>query len=269
MIRSVCLVTSSSGLVALLATACTSPEVEGAPPEVDRGGVSIQQLVTDNGWDMVAATPSMNAYDNYVSGTVTFSRSSGPTTRAAGACLLNQARGSDWQTIPCSTANDCSGVAIPAGGARYCVAPNATGSKTCWIRPGSASDYCTGSPALGGAPIGPGSYTTPTRSATFAGTYTAQRSWLLYGCFAGCSAISGSLSSTVDRSSKCYAEGHYWDGDATCWETAEEHCAAIGGWWANDTCYEDYEVYECETRSVSGTLCLYYQWYDQQCNCVI
>lgn len=159
------------------------------------------QLVTsvnaDGTWTGNAATPVVSAgtsnSNDRVQGSATFT---GPTgaTRKLGVCLLQFAGGL------CNSVSDCSNspAVLPTGGARYCTGQNGGAQKHCYFRPGSQSAYCAGSPALGGAAVAPGTYTTP--QIVVANTSSGSV-WLSYGCFEGCA--------TTDPSSSSWGNAQY------------------------------------------------------------
>lgn len=121
-----------------------------------------------------------------LSGRASFSAPAG-STRKAGVCML-QLTGAG-----CNTVADCatSPATLPPGGARYCVNVDNAGYKQCGFRPGSATSYCAGSPALSGNPaVAPGTYTTPRRTVP---NYTE---FVSYACFEGCGASDPSVSSS-------------------------------------------------------------------------
>jgi hypothetical protein len=174
---------------------CAGAEV-GEAPSADTDTMESQQVIYNTNaqgiWSSEAWTPSQNV--NFgISGGGTFGVTDQVVkqpTRRMGVCLLKQ--GSPGAGTTCNTVADCTAAPtnLPAGGFRYCVAPDGVGAKKCYVRPGPASSYCVGTPALAGSPpIAPGSYTTPT-------TYTAVvGKWISYGCFEGCSATDPSSSS--------------------------------------------------------------------------
>jgi hypothetical protein len=262
-----------AALAAAVATACAAPDADGdgEAPELNPDGLAAQQQVSDSGWTMdvqpIAMSP-MGPSGGEVYGAVVFARTSGASIRSAGACLLNEAVSSAGLPVDCTTVTDCAGVQLPTGGFRYCLAHSGTSQKTCWIRPGSSVDYCTGSPASGGAAIAPGTYFTNSVPATVAGQYSEQQRWVMYGCFAGCTTIPGSLWYAESLQQHCAWWNGYWDSQR-CWESEEARCTYYGNIWQGGACYGDQQTADCESQSVQGTSCLYYQWYDAECHCVI
>lgn len=109
-------------------------------------------------------------------------------TRKMGVCALKLGGGT------CSTVADCSGfpATLPTGGARYCTQAEGDTAKRCYFR-GASTSYCAGSPALGGAAVAPGTFTTPSLSAG------RESTWLSYGCFEGCAATDPSVSSAAEH----------------------------------------------------------------------
>jgi hypothetical protein len=106
-------------------------------------------------------------------------------------CLV-QRYVSDGEAVTCDTTDDCNSApfALPAGGSRYCVAPNNSGTKFCHYRPGNRADYCAGSPALELAPVRADSY-----RIDIAAPQGSQ--WLALACFNACADLPPSISGSV------------------------------------------------------------------------
>jgi hypothetical protein len=172
--------------------ACAAGEaVDSEAPGLDPNGLEESQVITsvnaDGTWTANALTPVKPGYE--VSAVATFTGPPGKTRRMGVCALL---RGSAGAGTTCNTVADCSGAPalLPAGGFRYCVAPNGTGTKKCFYRPGPPAQYCTGTPAMAGnPPIAPGTFYTPSTS------YTGL--WISYACFEGCAATDPSSSSAM------------------------------------------------------------------------
>jgi hypothetical protein len=182
----------------VLASGCASAGVVEAP-EVDEEGAGPSYSISNNGWTMTATQPTKNG--SWIFGGVQLTRTSGPTVRPAGACLLSVYVNAAANPVTCNSVADCSSYpsSIPAGGYRYCAPFDASGPKFCMYRPGAQASYCTGTPATG-LPIAPGTYGTPgaiwdsawsVPMAPPAGLHYA--SWASLGCFAGCTATDPSV----------------------------------------------------------------------------
>lgn len=163
------------------------------PPVGADEGVSELQTVTVGAWTATGLKP-LNVGDPYwpeVMGGASFTGPSGQTNKM-GLCLLKvtgtSCTGGTQAQIDaqCHTASGVTSSPDAYGQFNYCFAPNGTGSKKCAYRPGNQAHLCAGSPALGGAAIGPGTYWTP--------TVTASGVFISYACFAGCSASDPSAS---------------------------------------------------------------------------
>lgn len=172
---------------ALAAVGCAAPApVDSATPEESElsAEATIYSSNADGTWSATAYAPAQESTEiAKASGVATFTGPWGKT-RKMGVCMLKR------DGAACSTVADCAGIAVPTGGARYCTQAEGDTSKRCWIRPGPSTSYCAGSPALGGAAVSSGTYTTPQaggRSTT----------WLSYACFEGCSATDPSVSSSA------------------------------------------------------------------------
>jgi TolB-like protein/DNA-binding winged helix-turn-helix (wHTH) protein/Flp pilus assembly protein TadD len=133
------------------------------------------------------ATASAIAGENAVSGLVIFTGPVGKT-RQMGMCLV-QRYASDANSVACDTVDECSSTpqVLPAGGSRYCVAPNNSGAKYCHYRPGEKAEYCVGSPTLDLAPTAADSYRIDIAAAP--GTQ-----WLSLACFNACAEIPPAIS---------------------------------------------------------------------------
>jgi hypothetical protein len=137
---------------------------------------------------------------NMYEGQATFTGPAG-ATRRMGACALREYR-VGGNAVACNTAADCGGApaTLPAGGFRYCVAPNNVGVKTCFYRPGAPSNFCAGTPANGNVPI-------PAQTLYTRGSGPAGTRWLTYACFEGCTATDPSSSSVAVPLAGCYMCG--------------------------------------------------------------
>lgn len=200
------------GLVML--TAC-GDAAEGLAPEVGGDALEVQQTVNStNANGTWSATASFVYSSGYKARTVF----TGPTgkTRAMGLCALKLYN--ETSPVACTTTANCTSAptSLPTGGARYCIAPENSGQKYCYYRPGGPTTYCAGSPALGGTPVGPGTYTVPTASPSGA--------WASYGCFEGCVSVVGS--STVMPLS-AWTDGY--SGNASSFATTIATASAWGG----------------------------------------
>lgn len=177
-------------------TGCAASDVAdvSAPAEV---GLEETQIVystnADGTWSSDAQAPGFaqtpGTYTYEGAGAAVFTGPSGKT-RKLGVCVLKQYMPSS--PTACNTVADCGSApsSLPAGGARYCTAENNSGQKTCFFRPGSAANWCAGSPANGGVAVAPGYYQTPLFSAGL-----ATQKYISYGCFEGCAATDPSSSS--------------------------------------------------------------------------
>jgi hypothetical protein len=210
-----------AGLVALLATAaCESGDTESVAPvaELDTTGAqgTVWSANAQGWWSATAQVPDVPStfvgeggytYFNF-RGSAVFDGPAG-ATRRMGVCLLAHMGGVGG--IACSTAADCG---TPSGGNfYYCADPYSTGNKQCYVRPGSQTAYCGGSPALpGNAPIAPATIYTPQFTASY-GNY-----WVSYACFEGCATTDPSTSSIG------YIYGPQYLGDP------------CGGNWCGDVC---------------------------------
>jgi hypothetical protein len=188
------------GVLLMATVGCSVEPIDEvtAVPAAETDTVESQQVVystvAGKTWSSTAWTPTGSIYDG-VTGGGTFEarwrvRAGENPSRRMGACLLKQ--GTGGAGVTCNTTADCnnSPSSLPAGGFRYCVAPDGVGAKKCYFRPGPASSYCAGTPALpGNPPVAPGNYATPTI------TTGVQGKWISYGCFEGCSATDPSSSS--------------------------------------------------------------------------
>jgi hypothetical protein len=228
-----------AGLVAIALAACSS-ETSSTAPDVDDDGIETLQSVSDSGWTMTAATPEGTTGANFtMDGTVRASISwSGAGSRATGACLIVRVEvggytsqnscgmvESEWsEPVPCTTASQCAGYNVPSG-AVYCTAPNNSGPKYCYVRPGSQADFCVGTPATGAPVAAPATMTTAWKSAWAYGSgyvrnnwYDCQVdhggseahhvNWLMYGCFAGCNAQGPTPTPSVSSGLAFYSD-HY------------------------------------------------------------
>jgi hypothetical protein len=149
-----------------------------------------QPVTSSNDDGIWTALTSAAGGKGSVSGRVAFTGPAGKT-RGMGMCLLQQYRSPEGQ-VACNTADDCDAApaVVPAGGHRYCLAPNNNGPRTCHVRPGDRETYCIGSPALGLARIEPGTYSLDV--AAPAGTQ-----WVAIACFEGCAETAPSISATA------------------------------------------------------------------------
>jgi hypothetical protein len=196
-----CAFTILSTFAGVVACSNVTPDTSDVDVDVDVDGLEQSTAITDNGWTMTSLTPTANVVGSGAStiyGGVTFARTSGPTTRKAGVCLLSvYLTQSTGMKQVCNTVADCGSypTTLPAGGFRYCAAYDAGGTKFCMYRPGSPANFCTGTPANGGLDIAPGTYSTPTKLVSSgwevqlnapAPSNMRLSIWESYGCFAGC-----------------------------------------------------------------------------------
>jgi hypothetical protein len=228
-----------AGLTAIALAACAS-ETSSTAPDVADDGIETLQSVSDSGWTMTAAAPEGSVGYGTVRASISWT---GTGARPTGACLLmrveeggyssqNQCGMVDFewtQPVPCTSASECTRFNVPSGNA-YCTAPNNSGQKYCYIRPGSQADFCVGSPVEGGVPLtAPASRTTAWKSAwaygggyernswydcreNYGGSQNSFTRWVMYGCYAGCSAafptpsVSSELLFSVDQYGQEYAQ---------------------------------------------------------------
>lgn len=167
----------------------------GEAPSSDADALETMQQITvwidNNGfWTADALSPVAGAHGK-VSARATFT---GSGTTKAGVCLLQKYVDTANVSTPCTTVDDCAFAPydLPTGGARYCTAPNGTGQKYCFFRPGSQTSFCAGSPAQGGAAIAADTLYTPLRALSQSGVEV-----LSYACFGGCSVYDPSSSGSV------------------------------------------------------------------------
>lgn len=206
--------TLMAAATAMSLVACANEQETGddaTAPTLETDTLGVQQTVTCSagtcsGFTIASARPQGNAGTMTQHGSFTLS---GGTTKA-GVCLVNQVWTGGFNaahTVTCSTKADCSSYnPDPVNGDAYCGAPDNSGQPTCWIRPGSQSSWCAGSPAISGNPaVGAGTYTTPDQAAfgtnvsssTFCSwngsSYVCQTSsiWMSLGCFSGCTGVGG------------------------------------------------------------------------------
>jgi hypothetical protein len=186
-----CAACSSDGglLVDAAATAADAATPADAPaPAPD---AAVPQVVELGGWTVTAETPALSTDGTMVTGSVTFARQSGSDTRGGGACLVADLNNS----FPCSTAEDCASLPLPAGGYHYCVPVNGAGPSSCWTRP--SGDPCTRSPSRT-----PGTYATSETDARVDGAATT---WMTLACLAADGAPMGCASG--DPTMYVYATG--------------------------------------------------------------
>lgn len=180
---------------------CATPTDAEAPDSAD-DGLEAAQLVTnvnaDGTWTADALAPTM--WDDTETGTgMGYGRATftGPTgkTRKMGACLLRS-----YGSTACTSVANCGSApaTLPTGGARYCTAPGGSGTKYCYYRPGTAANWCAGSPANGGTAVSPGTFTTPTQGVPYGVNFIS------YGCFEGCTASDPSSSSVAKAKMNMY-----------------------------------------------------------------
>lgn len=199
----------------VLGTACTTDLADEAPSPTDDAALDTAAWVystnADGTWGAKAGAPVNNLYGNQVRGAATFTGPSGKT-RKMGACILRQGLLND-AVVPCAGGTQaqvdaqCAGLNVGTGGNRYCTQADGSGSgqKYCFVRPGTQTQYCGGSPALSGQAIAPGTVTTP-----WVGT-TTNSYWLTYACFEGCSATDPSSSSAMMTEYNLgWCETHNW-----------------------------------------------------------
>jgi len=149
-----------------------TPDVADVEPDTSTEGT------TSQGWVVTAHTPELAATGDMVTGSMTFTRSSGAETRGGGVCLVADLH----DAIPCETREDCVAALPPfsedyfLGGFYYCAAAAEDVASRCWTRPGSAPAYCTR-----GSAHEPGTITTPAVPALVGGEATL---WMSYACMA-------------------------------------------------------------------------------------
>jgi hypothetical protein len=206
--------------VVIFASACAEPP-EADAPSLEDDGVEPLQTVTsvnaDGTW--VADASFINQTVNNIYAGASFTGPSGKTRRM-GVCALKQFQ--ENNPVACATVADCNSApsSLPAGGFRYCVAPNNVGQKYCFYRPGSPASYCAGSPAqAGNPPIAPGTYYTPSTAGSGC--------WISYACFEGCattdpSSSTGGLSVQVSPS--------YFSGNASSFTAVGISTTPLGGY---------------------------------------
>lgn len=184
---------------------CAAPGAEDAPSTED--GLEPSQLVTSGSWTAYAQGYSSEMGDAFGA----YATFTGPanTSRKVGTCALRQYLNSSVP-VTCTTAADCGSApsSLPTGGARYCTAPDGVGTKKCFYRPGSATSYCAGSPALGGAAMTADSSGYVWLDKTVSAASNTR--WISYACFEGCAATDPSSSSTVVVQPSCKWVGGVW-----------------------------------------------------------
>jgi hypothetical protein len=182
---------------AVVLVACASAEDSASEvPSLDTDAVEGQQVVTsinaDGTWTADAWRPGQetSSFPIYVRGGAHFAGPAGKTRRM-GVCGLQEGKTAAQVAKPCTTASDCSDApaTLPAGGFRYCTAPEGIGQKYCYFRPGPPSTFCAGTPANGGVPIAPAYLETPSMYSP------NSRKWISYACFEGCAVTDPSSSS--------------------------------------------------------------------------
>jgi hypothetical protein len=181
-------------LVGALAMGCSSqPDTtdDELAPASDLDDVSTLATITsvnaDGTWTATANPPSVTSNPGGTAkGSGVFTGPAGKTRRM-GVCLLRSTGTS------CNTVADCADAPanLPAGGFRYCTQAEGATGKRCYYRPGTQAGYCAGTPALGGVPVAPGTYTTPTASGA-----GGEPAFLSYACFEGCAVTDPAISST-------------------------------------------------------------------------
>lgn len=194
----------SAGLLSVSAflAGCTNESSGGdVTPLPSETELEAQQSLTVGSLTMTALQPELSYSD--VRGRVTIT---GSGSAKMGACLLSlvhvtSSHGGTGAQQACNSNSDCATFASGfTNGAAYCAATNNSGTKYCYVRPGSQANFCAGSPALGGVAIGAGTYSTPwtwvTNGIPGYETYDAYWDgwddnvtyigWITYGCFNGC-----------------------------------------------------------------------------------
>lgn len=185
--------------------ACVGEEEGTVDGALAPASLEPQASITYNGFTLDAKQPLLrqstifNVTSIFYKGQMVVSGGSG--TQKQGVCLLRQYNaapvGSPPSLVSCSSVTDCTaaGVTAPTGGSVYCTNINNTGSKTCFVRPGTAANWCAGSPASGVA-VGNGTYTTPEQLAGIIGM-SPPGVFVSYACVAGCTASDPSVSSAA------------------------------------------------------------------------
>jgi hypothetical protein len=182
--------------VLVLGSGCSSlaAEVDEAP-DLAKSELEARQVVSYGGWTGDALTPTVipSTYFKEPNPKV-WARASfaGAGTTPAGVCLLKQYIQTNGQAVTCNSSADCGSAptALPTGGFRYCTWANGGGSgpKYCFYRPGSAANFCAGTPATG-VPISAATLSTPYHY--MAGDFIS------YACFLGCTSSDPSASSVA------------------------------------------------------------------------
>jgi hypothetical protein len=191
-------VTGTIGLVALVGCSSTIDpgEIDGEEPSADVDTAEPNASVVVNGFTLTANKPPLMMMHTGPQAGLIQARghmtvSGGTGVRPMGVCLLELHRDPGGAARPCSTANDCANITVPAGGFRYCANIDNVGQKYCFARKGTAAALCAGTP-VNGVPIGNGTYQTPS---TFGAPGVT--SWISYACSAGCSTSDPSVSSLL------------------------------------------------------------------------
>lgn len=186
----------SSVACLLVLAACASPNGD-APDALDDEALDPAAIIVGpNGWTAEALTPVNTPVDDdprYLAGQARFV---GSGTQKAGVCLLRVSTTTACTIPTTGTAAEkqaaidaqCAAALVkPTGGNYYC--PDLGGIRRCAVRPGTQAAWCAGSPALGGALVGAGTYTTTNNRVV------AQTPYISYACFSGCAVSDPSVSS--------------------------------------------------------------------------
>jgi hypothetical protein len=192
---------------------CAAAPIEGDSALVaDDDGLAPSQLIYNTN---ATGTWSASAYAEDMSGGLVqaYSNFTGPAnqSRRFGVCALRQHRPVNGSPVACNSTADCNSAptSLPAGGFRYCTAPNGVGTKYCFFRPGPATTYCAGTPANGNVPINVGGSGAVTLSA-YAENVPSESRWIGYACFEGCAVSDPSSSSSITVAPPCSWVGNQY-----------------------------------------------------------
>lgn len=200
----------------LLAIAgCSGAEATTDAPALSDDTLTPAQAVSWSSATMTTATPTLqanvsyNIWDDQVRASVSWT---GSGTYATGACLLNRVEVGyidepnrvEWtEPVTCTAASECASYNTYTDGSAYCAAPNNSGQKYCYVRPGSQSQFCVGTPADGVQVTVPATKTSAYKNAFsyYRGYYNYfddpwndggswfyndEVRWVMYGCWAAC-----------------------------------------------------------------------------------
>jgi hypothetical protein len=182
------------GAMTLVGLACSPvvAEREEAPEIALDELLDEEQTVAYGSWTATALQPEL-------SGTSVRGRTnvSGNGLTNVGNCLLAQVlKDGSGETASCEAKANCAQYKIPyEHGDAYCLAIDGVGAKTCFVRPGSTKDFCTGSPATENkSPVDAGTVSTPGPwrlvlsgpfvAVPWGGVTVYHAVWVSYTCFA-------------------------------------------------------------------------------------